>query len=343
MNDQLKVAHINIRSLVPKFFDLSNYVLESDFDIFTISETWLNSDISNDALKIDRYNLVRKDRKGRGGGVCMFIKNIFKYNVIKTNDSIEQLWLSVSLKKLKLAIAVVYRSPSLSYKTFTDEFEQSCTYCLSICDHLLCLGDMNIDMSRRNNLDSIYFNNLLETLDLHQTIEVPTRLADNTTTLIDLIITSDKNLVTQSGTYTLNLSDHELIFCYICYKKVISPTIFRTIRCFKNFDQNMFYQELLQLPLQYLMQINDVNDKIAFLNEQLLCLFDKHAPVKTIKITNKKTPWITDNVRLMMKLRDKAKAQYLKNKTNGKWEYYKSLRNLTTRAIKSEKKSLFSI
>ena len=50
-------------------------------DILNISESWLHSNVDNDELTIDGYNLVRQDRGNhnygtikRGGGLCIYIK-----------------------------------------------------------------------------------------------------------------------------------------------------------------------------------------------------------------------------------------------------------------------------
>ena len=50
-------------------------------DIYMITETWLNNDITDLSLTIDGYNLLRSDRdfdstgKTGGGGVCMFVRH----------------------------------------------------------------------------------------------------------------------------------------------------------------------------------------------------------------------------------------------------------------------------
>ena len=46
------------------------------FDIFTISETWLNSEITDDEISIPGYTFSRNDRNGRsGGGTLAFVRN----------------------------------------------------------------------------------------------------------------------------------------------------------------------------------------------------------------------------------------------------------------------------
>ena len=59
----LKVAHLNIRSIYNKIDSLKLLLNEKPFDIFTISETWLNSDITDGEISIPGYTFSRNDRK----------------------------------------------------------------------------------------------------------------------------------------------------------------------------------------------------------------------------------------------------------------------------------------
>jgi hypothetical protein len=69
--------------------------------------------------------------------------------------------------------------------------------------------------------------------------------------------------------------------------------------------------------------------KYNFLNAKIIELFNKHAPKRTIRITKKYAPWLTDNIKLMMSLRDKARIKFNKSKLTNHWNQYKFLRNFT--------------
>ncbi|XP_071053288.1 uncharacterized protein [Onthophagus taurus] len=86
----------------------------------------------------------------------------------------------------------------------------------------------------------------------------------------------------------------------------------------------------------------DVNDKVRFLTENILTLFDAHAPVRTFKERAAPTPWITDTIRRMQKLRDKAYKKYRSLKTNEFWQYYKDMRNYVKGDINRERKAYVS-
>lgn len=66
----------------------------------------------------------------------------------------------------------------------------------------------------------------------------------------------------------------------------------------------------------------DVNDKVTLLNDTLTQTLNIHAPLARRKISKPKAPWLSDNLRLMMHLRDKALTRYKKSKHLPHWDYY---------------------
>ncbi|KAK9752243.1 hypothetical protein QE152_g4342 [Popillia japonica] len=85
--------------------------------------------------------------------------------------------------------------------------------------------------------------------------------------------------------------------------------------------------------------MNSVDDKANWLSQNLMSLMDRHIPL--IKSYSKKlpAPWMTETIRQMQKLRDNALRTFKRERTPSTWDYYKSLRNITTSAIKRERKS----
>ena len=67
----------NARSLVNKLADLKCILDNESPDCVFVSETWLHSSLPDNLLCSSDYNVYRKDRKTRGGGVCTFIKALY--------------------------------------------------------------------------------------------------------------------------------------------------------------------------------------------------------------------------------------------------------------------------
>ena len=92
---QLKLCHINARSLLAYSNDFRSnsvkmdeirFVLSESFeyDIITILETWVTESTPNDSsdlIDLPNYIIIRKDRQipnSRGGGVAFYVSNNIK-------------------------------------------------------------------------------------------------------------------------------------------------------------------------------------------------------------------------------------------------------------------------
>lgn len=336
-----KFGHLNVRSLLPKMADLVQIIQTMKFDLLSISETWLQPNINSNAVAIEGFSFVRQDRNIRGGGVGMYIRNTIKYKILQCDHSIEQLWISIQLPGDSIIFGVVYKTPAMDVKYFTDLLEHSLEDCTLKCDIVFCAGDFNIDCLKPEVHATTYFLSMLESLGFDQIINTPTRLLANATTLIDLIITTNKARVNDSGVVNCNISDHDLVYSVIDIQKPKKETLFRTIRDYDSIDRHTFLEDLHAIALHRIFYMTNINDKVAFLNDCILNLFNTHAPEKEVRFTKPYHPWITDNVRLLMSLRDKAKAKFRATGCASHWNHYKTLRNFTTLTLKNEKKMYF--
>lgn len=198
-------------------------------------------------------------------------------------------------------------------------------------------------MFKTNSPAFLKLNSLLEAYNFDQLVTEPTRVTLSSLTLIDVIISSNNSNI-KKDINVINLSqmsDHDLVCCKLNVTRNIDPPVIKTIRDFKYFDYSQFRDDLQSIRFESIYDMNNVNDKVHFLNEAILTLFNMHAPLKTIKITKKHSPWITDNIRLLMSLRDKARTKFRQNKTDALYNYYKALRNYTTLACRNEKRAYF--
>jgi hypothetical protein len=91
-NDQISVpsslnsVHLNIRSLrnTVHLTEVKELVKLKNIDVLTISESWLNSSVTNREIAIDDYKIHRLDRlHKKGGGVCGYIKKNIKATVLR--------------------------------------------------------------------------------------------------------------------------------------------------------------------------------------------------------------------------------------------------------------------
>ncbi|KAI4470874.1 nephrin [Holotrichia oblita] len=111
-----KVAHINVRSLLPKLHRIRDVLYLNNYDVLALSETWLSGDIRDVDLSIDGYKFIHVDRDARGGGVGAYVRNCFDCRIIGSSVDIEQIWFSIKVNIYVIPFVPVQpRKPKIEY------------------------------------------------------------------------------------------------------------------------------------------------------------------------------------------------------------------------------------
>lgn len=337
-----KVGHMNVRSLMGGFDSLKNYICSEDFSIFAVSETWLNENIDTNIFLIPNYRFIRMDREGRGGGIGLFIKNSMNYNVIDlpNNTFLEQLWVSINLSGKSYLFGVLYRPPKSNINSALEALDNTLSQIMPTSDALIMVGDLNIDLLYIDNVNSLRLNNIFDVYDLSQIISEPTRVTDHSNTLLDIIVVSNSETIKASKVVDIpGVSDHYLTYCELSNIKVKNNIKFVQYRDFKYFNEQSFVQDLNMVDWDYIYSLSDVDDMLNFFNENVMQLFDNHAPLRKVRVSKPPAPWMTSTIKDMIKLRDNAFNKYKKTKLPADFNSYKDLRNYTTGAIRREKRA----
>lgn len=101
-------------SLFNKLDEIRLLFRKSKIAVFSFSETWLDSSISDAEIEITNYTVVRKDRNRRGGGVCVYARADIGFHVRTElgHADVEAVWLYILLPKSKpILIGACYRPP----------------------------------------------------------------------------------------------------------------------------------------------------------------------------------------------------------------------------------------
>ena len=105
-------------------------------------------------------------------------------------------------------------------------------------------------------------------------------------------------------------------------------------RDFKHFNETNFLSELQSLSNLNLDHI-DPSSSWEIWKNKFLHIVNKHAPLKKCRISSKRVPWLTRELK-----NNKRQKEYLKQKatlsnSEDDWSAYKSLKNSYNRLIKS--------
>lgn len=249
---------------------------------------------------------------------------------------IEQLWIKCKVNHTTFAISVFYRPPIANIHTSLDQFDSALSLILPSVDYVICMGDVNVNLLNLDNPVSQCFS----CFGFTQIIDEPTRVTGTSSTLIDPIFVSTSNIVINAGVVNADeISDHKLTFCELSFKVEKFKPKFITFRDYKNFDYHNFYNDLIETPWNNVLYEHNIEKKISLFELLIKNLFNIHAPIRTVRVSKPKSPWLTDTITIMRKERDRALRKYKISKSEDDFRSYKTLRNLTLSSIRREKKA----
>lgn len=342
-NKSLKVGHLNTRSLLNSFSEFKKLVLDNNFFVLCVTETWLDNNTPTSAIDIDGLNFFRNDRGTRGGGVGIYVNNTLKVkhvlNSFQSVLGVEQMFLEVYIYNVKFLIGVIYRVPHLNLKQFVEHLDNLLSLITPQYDNILLLGDFNIDHTFHNLVTEC-----LESYEFEQLISEPTRVTRISSKIIDVIYTNNIELVKESGVINSDLiSDHMCIYTDLFFNSLPNVPKIIAHRDFRNFSLESFLIDLQGINFDAMLYLKSIDDKIILLNEKLSNLFHKHAPFRVSRITKQFSPWLTNSIKCMIADKDKALAKFKRSKNINDWKHYKQLRNLTVASIRREKSAFLKV
>ena len=320
----LKLAHVNARSIPKHAHEIEKILLDTSIDILGVSETFISQHTPENICKIPGYNLVHVDRDMQcRGGVGIYLNDNLEYKKINLPVKLiqpEMLFLEVSVGKIKIAVGVMYKSPLIPYSIYAAIHENLVTV-TSRYDHCILMGDMNINHLKPDLPPCKFFSTYVsEPFALTQVIDEPTRITANSSTLIDLMLVSNPENVKVHGVVdTPGISDHCLTFMSYSIKKPKFKPKMLTRRDFRNFDSDKFKADMAAAPWGniYAVDDDDVDNKVTIFENIHREIIDKHAPMRTFRVTRPATPWLTDEIKKIMDERDRYKNKFNKEKKNG--------------------------
>ena len=342
----LKLCHLNIRSLFSKLEVFRIEFQHSGFDIITLSETWLTRDINSSVLELPGYQLYRNDRctQKRGGGLATYVHKDLNFtcshdctlNVSEIDCEVQRVELCSAQQK-SIIIYNVYRQPSGNVETFVDS--------LSACvdkevdfhkKEFVCMGDFNINMKNKMCPDKRKLVNWQNKIGLKQLINTSTRCSKKSQSLIDLVFTNMDHCH-DYGILNLHLSDHQPV--YVIKKKVrcIRKTTSFVGRSYVNYSKELLSDFLTHRVRAEFRRQNDPNACWDIMEQFLTDFLDQNCPIKSFRTKDKTPMWVTREVILLGKDRDRAWKKARLSNNDEDWENAKRLRNWANNASKAAK------
>ena len=150
----LYFCHLNINSLlskINKLRDITNYIRPA---ILGITESKLDSSVTNAEVNINGYSIIGNDKNRNGEGVACYIRNNLCFNIKNIfSNSIENVFFEILIPKVEpISIRIFYRPPNENdfFYIFLHKFQQIHSKTNEICLH----GDFILNKNQSYKLKS---------------------------------------------------------------------------------------------------------------------------------------------------------------------------------------------
>ena len=336
---------MNINSLIAHIEELRVLLADRPIDVLAVNETKLDSNVSDNEVKICGYEITRSDRfcNGRsGGGVCFYVRSEINYSVRTDliNHSLESLSIEIRKPRSKPFVVTTWYRPPDSLVDIFRPFEELIGKLDSENVEFYVLGDLNCNMAApKLDSNTNVLSNLADVYGLHQLISEHTRITDKSSTLIDLIFTNTPDRVVCSGVSHIGISDHSLVFAFRKVSIEATNNGHATVkyRKFKNFDSASFRHDISQQNWSDIESCTDSNSMWAAWKQLFLECVNKHAPLHEKCTRAIKSPWITPHLKKRMHDRDILKLKASRSNDANDWLAFKQCRNSVNTEIKQTK------
>ena len=328
------------------------------FDVMALSETMLNSKVSNEEIEIEGFSkeIYRNDHPSdtKTGGVCLYFREGLAIKRRKDLESLQEMIVTeITIARKKILFSTIYRSPSQDseqFENFINKLQIALNRMQSERPHSLTLiGDFNCRSTQWwaqdvDNPEGAALDELIETNSLHQLIDTPTNIRNEGMSCIDLIITDQPNLFLESG---VNPSldehcQHQIIYGKLGICIPPPPPYKRTVWDYAKCDTEKIKNEVNSTDWPARFAGLGPDEMTDLFTSNLSCILSSNIPNKTLKCNDKDAPWITPDVKTAIKRKHRVFKKFVDGgRREEDWKHVKEVRNETSKMIHLAKETYY--
>lgn len=338
--------HQNIRSLPKHAGSLFSYLecLKIKFDIIALSEIG-KKNIPMMRYIFNDYDFFYKtpDTNPRGG-VAIFVKSSLG-NVhirtdleLKTNCEcdkcqVESLFVELDFDE-KYIFGCIYRHPNGNTSHFCDSLRNS----ISKAQHgpIIVCGDINIDFLKLYHPNVKKYLDTLVELQLIPLVTIPTRITDDTQTLIDHIyIRTTKKMAAKqikTGVLYSDITDHLPLFLILSKTKIHNTR--RLLRIYNDTNIANFKRELSTIDWTPVTNLTDITDAYSKYMSMFVDVFNKNFPlVNQSRSRQNDKKWMTMGLRKSIRHKNILLKIKIKNPTEHNINKFKAYNKILKKCL----------
>lgn len=305
--------------------------------ILGLSESWLDGNIDNSSIALPGFQCYCKDRNRHGGGVVNVVSasnRVRRENL--ENDKVEAIWTKVKPRRTAgILVCNLYRPPN-GDREFFKHLIVMVELAASEGKETILLCDFNCYVKNSGHGVAELISMATE-FNLDQMIQEPTRVTENTESMIDLLYTSCPEHFSDTGCAPVAMSDHHMIYGVHMERMQRPQHSFREIRCLAKCVTETFLLNLEVAPWRVLDIIDDIDDRWEAWKTIFFEVCNFHAPVRRVRTRKHSLPWIDNKIRRLIKTRSYYLTKATKSRSLADWEKYKSVRNKLNSELRKAK------
>ena len=306
-------------------------------------------------MKIPGYIMYRVDHPSdvKSGGVCIYYKTMLPLKILSTNFLQECINFEVCIGNKICRFIHLYRTSSQSQDEFhefltnlemnlDDSFNSNPFLATVISDFIA--KSKNWSEGDRSTIEGSKIEFLISQFGLSQIIKEPTHILENSSSCIDLIFTTQPNMVLESGVHhSLHQNCHrQIIFAKFNLKVYYPPPYERTIFHYSQAMLTIFNKQLIFLIGRMLSLILMLMPKCSFFSNTVLNILNNYIPHETKICDDRDPPWMTLKIKELISEKNKLYSR-IKKRNNSvlNKQLFQSLQQHLSISIENAKNKYF--
>ena len=336
--------YCNAQSVLSKICDLQATSCDIKPDVILITESWCNSNISDNVLNVNDYELVselRRDREdttnGIGGGLLVYARKglvILSIDIkIEFNQFVS---FKIVTKNSDLNVFLIYRPPSCNALNNS----KLCDIIKSAPKNSILIGDFNFPKIDWNTLTcdnySKDFMNACIDNNFMQYVDFPTHKKDN---ILDLVLANNDCVLNVDNLGPLSSSDHVMLLVNTCVDFNVNECNSKQYN-WRKADYDQMKIELINVDWSNLLAADNIEENWETFKNIIDNTVKKNVPLSENKSKKSKPIWYNDNIKRLKRKKVRFFRKWKQTKTREDGVKYTIAEDELKRAIRRAKKRI---